>query len=155
MTKIITGDRIGKTASLRVGVSAAIFDPSRDKILLTKRADNGRWCMPGGSMNPGESMVETCQREALEETGLQTRVVRLFGLYSSPDFILEYDDGNRIQLVECCYQAEITGGELRLSDETLGYGFFSQQELAGLDLMDNHRVILTDLFSNPKGLVVA
>jgi 8-oxo-dGTP pyrophosphatase MutT (NUDIX family) len=74
--QILTGDRIGKLGRTRLGCSAAIFDESGDKILLTKRADNGEWCLPGGIVEPGESVEETCIREVWEETGLhfgQTR----------------------------------------------------------------------------------
>jgi ADP-ribose pyrophosphatase YjhB (NUDIX family) len=152
--KILTGERIGKTAHLRVGTSVAVLDESGRKILLTQRADNGQWCMPGGSMTPGESMIETCQRETLEETGLEVRVCRLIGMYSSPDFILEYVDGNRVQLVEFCYLAERLGGELRLSDETLAVGYFSHEEMDALDVLENHRRIIADVFARSAQVVV-
>jgi 8-oxo-dGTP pyrophosphatase MutT (NUDIX family) len=63
MARLLYGERIGRTASLKVGCSAIIFDESREKVLLQKRTDNGRWCMPGGGMDPGESAVECCIRE--------------------------------------------------------------------------------------------
>ena len=62
MAKLIYGDRIGKRGVLRGGASAIIFDESREKVLLTKRTDNGRWCIPGGGMDPGESVEEACVR---------------------------------------------------------------------------------------------
>jgi|TARA_B100002003_G_C14072291_1_gene515898 8-oxo-dGTP pyrophosphatase MutT (NUDIX family) len=70
MAKIIEGERIGKTAPLKVGCAAAIFDESHKKLLLTRRSDNGQWCLPGGGMEPDESTAEACEREVLEETGL-------------------------------------------------------------------------------------
>lgn len=152
--RILTGERIGKTAHLRVGTSTAVLDDSGRKILLTQRADNAQWCMPGGSMTPGESMVETCQRETLEETGLDVRVSRLIGMYSSPDFILEYVDGNRVQLVEFCCLAERLGGDLHLSDETLAVGYFSPEEMDAMDILENHRRIIADVFANTARVVV-
>ena len=59
MSKSLYGDRIGKMAKLRVGASAIIFDETREKILITRRTDNGLWCLPGGGMDPGESVMET------------------------------------------------------------------------------------------------
>jgi len=70
VAKIIAGDRVGKQGRLGVGTSAAVFDASR-RILLIRRADNGNWAVPGGYMEPGESLSEGCEREVLEETGLR------------------------------------------------------------------------------------
>ena len=78
------GDRIGKLAMLTPSGSAAIFNPTGQKVLLTRRTDNGRWCLPGGAMDPGESAAECCAREVLEETGLIVRVGKLIGVYSTP-----------------------------------------------------------------------
>ena len=66
---LIYGERIGKLAKLTPSCGAVIFDPTRQSVLLTRRADNGRWCLPGGAMDPGESAAECCAREVLEERG--------------------------------------------------------------------------------------
>ena len=88
--KLIQGERVGLQARLRPGASATIFDDARQKVLLTRRSDNGRWCLPGGGMDPGESAEETCVREALEETGLNVQVTKLVGVYTSPHIMVEY-----------------------------------------------------------------
>jgi 8-oxo-dGTP pyrophosphatase MutT (NUDIX family) len=138
MAKLIFGDRISAEAQLRTGCSATIFDEARRRILLTRRADNGRWCLPGGGCEPGESVEETCIRETWEETGLRVRVVKLIGVYSSPDMIVEYADGGRWQIVALSFEAEVIGGELGLSDETTAYGYYSRGEMANLDVMPHH-----------------
>ena len=89
MVKIVYGDRVGKQGKLTVGCTAIIFDPTRKKILLTRRQDNGRWCLPGGHMEAGENVSEACAREIWEETGLQARITRLIGIYSDPHMLLE------------------------------------------------------------------
>ena len=142
--KIIQGERVGRQTRLRPGASAIIFDSSREKILLTRRSDNGRWCLPGGGMDPGESAEETCVREALEETGLQVRVTKLVGIYTSPNIMVEYGDGNGVQPVSFSFEAEIIGGELSLSDETTEYGYFSVYALDNLDLLEHHRQRIED-----------
>lgn len=147
MTRIVMGDRIGRTGKIRVGCSTVLFDETRKRVLLTKREDNAQWCLPSGGMEPGESASETCAREVLEETGLRIEVVRLIGIYTSPFELIEYPDGTRVQLVALCFEGKVTGGELRLSDETTDYGYFSFEQISNLDLMINHKQRIEDAFS--------
>ena len=70
MVRIIRGERVGKRGRIAVGCSAAVLDPTGKMILLVRRADNGRWDVPGGHMDPGESVTEACAREVLEENGV-------------------------------------------------------------------------------------
>lgn len=138
MAKIVYGERIGREGSLMVGCSAVLFDEKREKILLTRRSDNGRWCLPGGQMERGESLAETCIREVEEETGLQVQIKRLIGVYSTPHRLLEYADGNRYQLVSCSFEVELLGSTLTLSDETIEFGYFSTAAISHMDIMDHH-----------------
>ncbi len=147
MAKIIEGERIGKLGIVALGCSAVIFDPTRATILLTRRTDNGRWCLPGGRTEAGESVAETCVREVLEETGLQVRIVRLLGVYSSPHRLVEYADGNRYQIVALNFEAEAIGGTLMISDETTDYGYFSWDDITRMDVMETHVERLRDVFS--------
>ena len=71
-----------------MGCAAAVFDPTGERILLVRRADSGRWCVPGGYMDAGEGVVEGCVREVWEETGLTVRVTRLIGVYTNPHVLL-------------------------------------------------------------------
>ena len=138
MAKLIYGDRIGKNADLLVGSSAQITDPAGEKILLTKREDNGRWCLPGGRLDSGESVSETCSREVLEETGLVVEVGRLIAVYTSPDMLLSYDEEHQYQVISFHFAGTVIGGELGLSDETTDVGFFSPEEIKGMDVMEHH-----------------
>ena len=147
MAEIITGHRVGKNGTIRVGCSAVIFHKSREKVLLTRREDNNQWCLPSGGMESGESASEACIREVKEETGLHVRIKRLIGVYTTPDELVVYQDGNKIQLVALCFEAEIVGGELRLSCETTEYGYFSYQEIQELDLLLNHAQRIKDAYS--------
>lgn len=138
------GEYIGRTAQVSVGCSAIIFDQTGTKILLTRRSDNGRWCLPSGRLDSGESVEECCVREVWEETGLKVRVTRLAGIYSTPHRITVYADGNRWHVIALSFVAEIIGGELGLSDETTEVGFFKLDELDRLDLMEPHRERIED-----------
>jgi 8-oxo-dGTP pyrophosphatase MutT (NUDIX family) len=144
MAKVIYGDRIGRTAELRTGCSAFILDPMGERVLLTRRTDNGRWCLPGGAMEAGESLAETCVREVWEETGLEVRILKLVGVYSSPNRIVTYPDGNQWQIISHNFEAEVIGGELTLSNETTEFGYFTPVEIAAMDVMEHHREIIAD-----------
>ena len=148
MARQIRGERIGKQAKLCPSAGAIIFDVTKAKVLLTRRSDNGRWCLPGGAMDPGESAQEACIREVLEETGLDVRVTKLVGVYTSPHQIIEYADGNRIQAITFSFEAEVVGGEVCLSDETTGYGYFTLDEMEALDLMESSMDRITDAVEN-------
>ena len=147
MTKVLHGQRIGKKGRIRLGCSAVIFDETREKVLLTKRADNGLWCLPSGGVDPGECVEETILREVWEETGLKVRVLRLIGVYSDPDWLVVYDDDTAVQIVALSFEAEINSGKPGLSDETSDWGYFSLEEIDKLDLLLNHRTRIQDAFT--------
>ena len=146
MTQVLHGKRIGKNGSIRLGCSAVIFDEAREKVLLTKRADNGLWCLPSGGVDPGECVEETILREVWEETGLTVRVLRLVGVYSDPDWLVIYDENKARQIVALSFEAEITAGEPGLSDETSEWGYFSLEEVGKLDMLLNHELRIQDAF---------
>ena len=154
MVKLIQGERVSRLGALIVGCAAVVFDAGRERILLTRRSDNGRWCLPGGRMEPGESTAEACARELREETGLEARIGRLIGVYSSPNWLLEYADGNRYHVVGLCFEAEPTGGELGLSDETTEYGYFTSDQMAEMDIMEHHREQIADAFAGETTAIV-
>lgn len=146
MVKIISGERIARQGRIFLGCCAVIFDEKREKILLTRRSDNGRWCLPGGQLEPGESVAEACTREVLEETGLTVHITKLIGTYSSPHRLHEYPDGNRFHIISLCFEAQPTAGDLSLSNETTEYGYFSPSEMETMDIMEPHVERIHDAF---------
>ena len=154
MAQYAYGERIGRTAQLKLGASALILNDTGEHILLTRRTDNGRWCLPGGAMDPGESIEECCTREVWEETGLVVRVVRLLGIYSTPHRVTYYEDGHHWQVVAANFLAEITGGTLGVSDETTAVDFFSPADLAALDIVDSHLERIHDFFAGQEAAFV-
>ncbi|MBN1267418.1 MAG: NUDIX domain-containing protein [Anaerolineales bacterium] len=154
MSRLIHGDRICKGAKVLVGASAQIWDPSGKQILLTKRGDNGRWCLPGGQLDSGESIKETCAREVLEETGLIVDVGHLIAVYTNPDMLLSYDKEHQYQMVSFHFAVTVTGGEVGLSDETTDVGFFSLEEIKEMDLMEHHQQRIEDALLGKKETLV-
>jgi len=106
--------------------------------------DNGLWCLPGGGMEAGESVEECCLREVFEETSLQVKVKRLTGVYSNPDQLVVYPDGNQAHFVVMNFEVEAVGGELGLSDETSEFGYFTLAEMESMQIHDRHAERVAD-----------
>jgi ADP-ribose pyrophosphatase YjhB (NUDIX family) len=145
MAKYVYGERIAKLGKLALTCAAVILDDQHERILLTRRVDNGRWCLPGGLMEAGESVEECCAREVWEETGLRVEITRLVGVYSNPHRLVEYADGNRWHYVNLCFEAKVIEGTVGLSDETKEYGYFTPAEIEQMDLIDPHHERIADL----------
>jgi 8-oxo-dGTP pyrophosphatase MutT (NUDIX family) len=143
MTQVLYGERISRQGKLRLGCSAAIFD-EHGRIFLTRRTDNGQWCLPGGGMDAGESVAEACEREVWEETGLRVRVKRLVGVYSHSDQLVVYPDGNKAHIVALHFEAEIVSGEAGLSNETTDFGYFTEEEIQALEFLGRHKERIFD-----------
>jgi ADP-ribose pyrophosphatase YjhB (NUDIX family) len=153
MTQVFYGPGLGKEGKLRLGTSAIIFN-NEGNFLLTKRADNGQWCLPGGAVESGESLAQACEREVLEETGLIVRVRRLVGVYSHPDQLVVYPDGHKAFIVAIHFEAEVIGGELGLSDETSDFGYFSLEETETLEVLGRHQERIIDSLRNQTEAVI-
>jgi 8-oxo-dGTP pyrophosphatase MutT (NUDIX family) len=143
MTQVLYGERISRQGKIRVGCSASIFD-EQGRIFLTRRADNGQWCLPGGGMESGESVTEACVREVWEETGLHIHVKRLVGVYSHSDQLVVYADGNKAHIVALHFEAEIIGGEPILSNETTDFGYFAMDDIQSLEFLGRHKERIVD-----------
>lgn len=134
---------------IRLSVSAVVRrEPGGREILLMQRSDNGHWGLPGGYVEPGESVVEACAREVQEETGWQVEIGRLLGVYSDPARqVIDYGAGARVQAVNLCFDAHaLTPGEPTTPEETLRTGFFARDELPE-PFVPIHQIRVADAFS--------
>lgn len=67
----------------KVGVDGAVFDDD-ERLLLIRRADDGRWGFVSGWLDPNESPEAALAREFREEVGVDARVDRLAAVVSRP-----------------------------------------------------------------------
>ncbi len=63
----------------KLDVRLALFRESR--VLLVRERADGRWSLPGGYVDVGDSPAEAAAREASEEAGVEARAVRLAGIW--------------------------------------------------------------------------
>lgn len=124
---------------LAPAASAVVVDHN-GRLLLAKRTDSTFWTIPGGAMEPGETIAETAVREVKEETGLDVEVVSLVGIYSNPNHVVEYSDGEVRQQFSVCFACQPVGGELATSDETSEVGYFTADELEDKEIHPSIRL---------------
>jgi ADP-ribose pyrophosphatase YjhB (NUDIX family) len=114
-------------------VSAGVRIERDGCLLLVQRGIQpwrGNWYMPAGFLEINEEPEDAAVREAFEETGLHVKTHGLAGVYT-------YNDDPRGNGILFLYDAEIIGGNMQESDETLQIAFLSPDEIIGLEFTGN------------------
>jgi 8-oxo-dGTP diphosphatase len=98
--------------------ATAIIPFVEDKILLIKRDTlpfKGYWALPGGRLDPGEIVEQTCVREVKEETGLDVEITCKIGDYHEQGVKdeVEYD------YYPACFVVKVVGGETKKQDSEI------------------------------------
>jgi 8-oxo-dGTP pyrophosphatase MutT (NUDIX family) len=131
-------------------VTAVVRDES-GRVLLIRRADNGRWALPGGGHDAGERITGTVVREVREETGLDVEVMRLVGTYTDPGHVMAYDDGEVRQEFSLCFEARWVSGEPREDGgETTAVRWARPADLAGLSIHPSMRLRIGHALDNSR-----
>jgi 8-oxo-dGTP diphosphatase len=110
----------------------------KGRILLVKRKFEpykGLWAIPGGIVEDGERVEEAAKREALEETGVKVKLIKLIGVYSDP----KRDPRGHISVA---FIAKPLSKETRGDVEVEEVRWFSLNELPQLGF--DHRKIVDD-----------
>ncbi|WP_433524729.1 NUDIX domain-containing protein [Nocardia pseudovaccinii] len=117
--------------SLVPGGSALVVDGD-GAILMQRRSDSGNWSLPGGIMEIGETLEQCVIRETKEETGLDIEITGLLGIYTDPEHIIEYADGEIRQEFNITFYGRVLDGRITVSNESTEVRFLSLGELTEL-----------------------
>lgn len=127
-----------------LGASIAVFQDNQ--LLLVQRADLAVWGLPGGAVDPGESIAQAAVREVREETGLRIELERMVGIYSLPNW---HSGGSHNVL----FAGHPLGGDLQPQDgEVLAVQFFALDDLPE-PLIWWHRQRIKDAINGVGGSV--
>ena len=130
--------------------ACVIIEDGQGKILLQKRADDGKWGHHGGAIEIDESAEDAARREVREELNLELDELRLFGVYSGPGFHHVYPNGDETSCIDIVYVCGKYHGEMRLqAEEVTEVGWFGPEELPD-NLSDNPKRAIMDYFDQWK-----
>lgn len=135
------------TATPKVGCSVAAFDDA-GRVVLIRRADNGRWALPGGWAEVGSTPAQNALRELHEETGLEAEIERLVGVYDNRHF----GSISAYHIYTVCFRARVTGGDATPSIETPEVVLVAPDELPE-DMSALQRAMATDA-RDPQGRAI-
>ena len=132
--------------SLVPGASAIVTD-DEGNVLMHRRRDSGLWALPGGVMDIGETIGQCAEREVKEETGLTVQAYRLVGVYSDPEHVFAYSDGEVRQEFSVCFACRILSGDIAVSNESLEVKFWPMQDLDSVNMHPSIRRRISDYLS--------
>lgn len=120
------------------GVTAVVFDDD-GRVLLGRRADNGRWSVIGGIPDPGEQPAACAVREVYEETAVRCVAERVVLVQMTEQ--ITYPNGDVCQFQDITFRCRATGGEARANDhESLEVAWFEVDALPPLDPFGLERI---------------
>lgn len=135
---------------LILNYAGCIITDKNNRILFQKRSDCNQWGFLGGMMEFGESAEETAVREVKEESGLDVKIISLFGVYSK--YFAEFSNGDKVQTIVHMFKAEVVGGELIDSnDETLELKYFDVEAVPSL-FCKQHQDIFDDFVCEKENI---
>lgn len=132
---------VGHNPLIMVSACVLIIN-EKNQLLLQKRADNGFWAYPGGSMELGESFEECAKREMLEETGIECLNLIYFTHMSGEEMHYTYPNGDEVYIAEIVFICDKFQGKLRVQgSEVIEQCFYDLDKLPDNISPINEKVI--------------
>ena len=129
-------------ATPKIDVRGAVIRDN--KILLIQERMDGKWAMPGGWADLGNAPASVAEREVWEESGYEVKAEKVVAVL----------DANRIEPMEfyhafkIIFLCRLTGGEPRISYETLAVDFFDLNNLPPLSIYRTDESMLQEVFAH-------
>lgn len=146
--------KVGHDAIFAPGAGAIIY--KQGKILLQKRQDDGKWALHGGSMELGETQLQTLERELKEEINIRPVNPELMGIYTGKNFYCEYPNKDKIYDVLCVFLVQEYEGNLQKDNkEVIELKWFDLENLPEEIHSSDGRIIkdLKSFLQNKKVIV--
>lgn len=115
-------------ATPKTDVRGVVFQG--DGLLLVRERNDGRWALPGGWADIGETPSENLVKEIREEAGFETRIVKLLALYDKRKH--DHPPDTPHHTYKLYFLCEILGGQARPGVETSEVGFFPEDAIPPL-----------------------
>lgn len=138
-------DKMPQVNSMRPAAAVAII--SDEKILMLKRMDNGKWTLPGGTMEMNESLIDCAVREIREETGLDVIVTDVIGTYTDPDIRIEYSDGEVRREFTIVYYGTASISKVIIDDESSTYAWIPVSEVENFPMAMSQQKRIKDVIA--------
>ena len=112
----------------------------KNEILLQQRSDTLLWGLPGGLMEIEDSIENCAIREAKEELGIDVELTGFVGVFTNP--MMRWRVSDKAKVICFSFTAKIVSGSVKVSDdESVGFGYFSQDNLPQIHAVDNMEAI--------------
>jgi 8-oxo-dGTP pyrophosphatase MutT (NUDIX family) len=142
---------VGTRPLIAAGSSVLLLD-GKDRLLLQLRRDNGCWGLPGGSLEPGESLESTALRELKEETGFHAENLSFFKVYSGEELYYKYPHGDEVYNVIAAYICtEYSGTAEPDAEEALKVEFFPLEQLPE-NISPPDKIVINDLLKTKRAM---
>lgn len=136
--------------SMVPSVTVAVQNETSE-LLLIHRTDNDLWSLPGGAIDLGESPRTAAIRETDEETGYHIDITELIGIYTDPNHVMAYDDGEvRVQF-SICMRGVVVGGQARTSSESKAVTWVTPSSLNDLSIHPSIRLRIEHALDRDRG----
>ena len=135
---------IGHRRIILNGSVVFIQNPQGQILMQQRKYPYGKWGLPGGLMELGESTEETARREILEETGLTLGALTLVGVYSGKDYLCIAQNGDEYYVVTTAYKTTEYEGTLSVKDDESIQFQWQDKDNLPKDIPSTHREIIAD-----------